>query len=171
MARLWQIHVLERGGDWVDLEVRQAHPDAGAFPDSTAFALRVLHEPAWELDENFQERALGALGAACTSKQVLDDDWVAANVARFIAKVDGQPPSAPALDETEVLRSLAARLGLAADLDQLPQADRDRLDDAYSGFWKDPSNLPTRRYRITVADPALLSHLAVGARWPSAAFG
>jgi hypothetical protein len=171
MARLWMVHVVELSGDRVELDVRQAHPDAGAFPDSPTFALRVLHEPAWELDANFQERALGALGAACTSKQVLDDDWVTANVGRFIAKVEPQPPSAPALDDDAALRQLAAHLKLPAALDQLSEVDRGRLDDAYGEFWKDASQLPVRRYRITVTDPALLSHLTANARWPSAAFG
>jgi hypothetical protein len=181
MARLWQIHVQELGRNWVHVEVQQAHPDSGPFPDDDddddasplTFALRVLHEPAWELDAEFQERPLGALGAACTSRQILNEDWVTANVARFIAKVEAQPASAATLDETSAQQLIATRLGLPMDnFDQLSESDRARLDDAYCAFWKDyaHSNLPSRSYRITVTDPAFLTHLTAGAQWPSAAF-
>jgi hypothetical protein len=176
MGRLWQVHVQELGRNWVHLEVQQAHPDSGAFPeDAPAFALRILHEPAWELDAEFQERPLGALGAACSSAQVLDEDWVTSNVARFIAKVEAQPPSAAALDETSAQQLIATRLGFLPtdNLDQLSESDRTRLDDAYPAFWKDAAgnnNLPARNYRITVTDPAFLTHLTAGTTWPSAAF-
>ena len=44
MTALWNIAVLDKGPDWMTVEVRQAHPDAGPFPEARSFALRLLHE-------------------------------------------------------------------------------------------------------------------------------
>jgi len=169
MAALWNVQILDKGPAWLTVEVRQAHPDAGEFPASRAFALRLLHEQAWELDASFHYRATSPLGQACDSKQVLDEDWVSANVDRFIAGITAQDTSTTTLDEAAAERLVADRLGLG-DLGQLTDDEKRRLDDAYNQLWKDPSRLPARRYRFEVTDPAFLAHLAPGARWGSAAF-
>jgi hypothetical protein len=169
MAALWNIAVLDKGPDWVTVEVRQAHPDAGPFPEARSFALRLLHERAWEFDASFHYRALGPLGAACDSKQVLDEAWVTANVDRFIAGIVTQDPEVTAIDEAAAERRVADQLGLG-DVAQLGDDDRERFDAAYQQFWNTPSALPARRYRIEVPDPGYLSHIAVGERWASAAF-
>jgi hypothetical protein len=169
MSGLWNITVFERGHDWVTVEVRQAHPDAGAFPESRAFALRLLHEQAWKLDSGFNYQAVSPLGEACDSRQVLDEAWLDANAARFIDEIVAEDATATPLDEATATRQVADQLGLG-DLDQLTDDERERFDDAYEELWKDPSKLPARRYRIKVTDPAFLSHLAPGARWSSAAF-
>ncbi len=169
MAGLWNIVVLDIDRDSVTVEVRQAHPDAGAFPESRTFALRLLHDQAWKLGAGFKYQACGPLGEACDSRQVLDEAWLNANVDRFITEIAAEDPAAVTLDEATVARRVADQLGLA-DVDRLTGAERERFDDAYHGFWSDPSNLPVRRYRIKVTAPAFLSHLAPGARWSSAAF-
>ena len=169
MGALWNIEVLDKGPDWVTIEVRQAHPDAGAFPESRAFALRLLHEQAWKLDSGFNYQAVAPLGAACDSRQVLDEAWLDANVDRFIAEIAAEGATATALDEATAARLVADQLGLG-DLDQLADDEREAFDDAYHALWNDPSRLPARRYRITVTDPAFLSHVSPGARWSSAAF-
>jgi hypothetical protein len=169
MAALWNIAVLDRGPDWVTVEVRQAHPDAGPFPEARSFALRLLHERAWELDSSFQYRALGAVGAACDSKQVLDEAWVTANVDRFIAGMTTEDPGVMALDEAAAERRVAEQLGLG-DVAQLGDEDRERFDAAYQQFWKTLSALPARRYRIQATDPGYLAQVAAGDRWASAAF-
>lgn len=169
MPGLWNITVLEREHDRVTVEVRQAHPDAGEFPDSRAFALRLLHEQAWKLDPGFNYQATSPLGEACDSRQVLDELWLDANVDRFIDEIVAEDSAATTLDEATATRQVAAQLGLG-DLGGLTDDDRARFDDAYEELWKDPSRLPARRYRIKVTDPAFLSHLAPGARWSSAAF-
>lgn len=168
MPALWKIEVLAKGADWVQVEVRQAHPDAGEFPTSRAFALRLLHEQAWKLDRDFKYKATGPLGEACTDKQVLDEGWLAANAAKLIAEIAPEATATPAIDEATAERQVADQLGVA--LDALSDADRERLDAAYEAFWRDTSKLPARRYRIQVTDPAYLAHLAPGARWNSAAF-
>lgn len=169
MAGLWNVEVLEKGRDWVTVELRQAHPDAGEFPESRAFALRLLHEQAWDLDGDFKYRPRSPLGTACNSKQVLDEAWVDANVDRFIDEIVATDKTATVLDEATAERRVADQLGLG-DIGQLTDEERERFDDAYQKLWKDPSKMPGRRYRIKVTDPAFLSHLAPGARWSSAAF-
>jgi hypothetical protein len=168
MSALWHIAVLEKGPDWVSIEVRQAHPDAGEFPETRGFALRLLHERAWDLDPKFNYRARAPLGAACDNKQVADEDWIDANAARFIAGVTVEGTAA-ILDEQAAVKQVATQLGIK-DLDQLPDDARERFDDAYAALWKDPARMPARRYRIQVTDPSFVSHLAAGDKWPSAAY-
>ncbi|HEX7838932.1 MAG TPA: hypothetical protein VF469_15750 [Kofleriaceae bacterium] len=169
MAGLWHIEVLDKARDWVTVEVRQAHPDAGAFPESRRFALRLLHEQAWQFDSGFNYQAIAPLGQACDSRQVLDEAWLDANIDRFIAEMVPQDTTGTPLDEATAVRLVADQLGLG-DLDQATEEERDRFDDAYHELWNDPSRLPARRYRIKVTDPAFLSHLVPGARWSSSAF-
>jgi hypothetical protein len=169
MSALWNINVLETGKDWAILEVRQAHPDAGPFPESRGFALRLLHEQAWELDSSGAYKATSPLGKACDSKQVLDESWIAANAGRLIAAIATEGPAREALDEDAAVRLVADQLGMGG-IDQLSEAERARFDAAYDKLWKDPAKMPARRYRITVADPAFVSHLAPGATWASAAY-
>jgi hypothetical protein len=169
MAGLWHIEILEKAGDWVTVEVRQVHPDAGAFPESRAFALRLLHEQAWQLASGFNYQALAPLGLACNAHQVLDEAWLDANVDRFIAEVVAEPATAPPLDEAAATRLVLDQLGLGA-LDRLTDEEREQFDDAYHELWQDWSRLPARRYRIKVTDPVFLSHIVSGARWSSAAF-
>jgi hypothetical protein len=169
MPGLWSITVLELEHDHVTVEVRQAHPDAGAFPESRAFALRLLHEQAWKLDRGFNYKAVSPLGEACDSRQVLDEAWMDANAGRFIDEIVAEDATATILDEATATRQVAAQLGLG-DLERLTDDERERFDDAYAELWNDPSKLPARRYRIKVTDPVFLSHLAPGARWSSAAF-
>lgn len=168
MSALWNIAVLDKGPDWVSVEVRQVHPDAGEFPETRAFALRLLHERAWDLDAKFNYRARAPLGEACDNKQVADEDWIDANAARFIAgvKVEG---TAAILDEQTAVKQVAAQLGMK-DLDQLTDEARERFDDAYAAIWKDPARMPARRYRIQVTDPSFVSHISAGDQWSSASY-
>jgi hypothetical protein len=169
MSALWNISVLDKAADAVTVQVRQSHPDAGPFPDSLGFALRLLHEQAWELDASGGYKPTSPLGTACTTKQVLDQAWITANASRFIAKLATEGPVTEALDEDAAIRQVADALGMG-DIDQLSDAERERFDQAYEQLWKDPAKLPARRYRITVTDPAFVSHVAKGARWASAAY-
>ena len=169
MSALWKVVVLETGKDWVTVEVRQAHPDAGPFPESRGFALRLLHEQAWELDSSGAYKATSALGKAGDSKQVHDEAWIAANAGKLISAIATEGAAAEALDEDAAVRLVADQLGMA-DIDELSEAARAKFDAAYEKLWRDPEKLPAQRYRITVADPALVSHLAVGATWASAAY-
>ena len=169
MAGLWNIEVLDKAGDWVTVEVRQAHPDVGTFPESRAFALRLLHEQAWQLDSGFNYQALAPLGQACDARQVLDEAWMDANVDRFIAEIVAEDPTATPLDEATATRLVADQLGLGA-LDRLTDEEREPFDDAYHELWQDWSRLPARRYRIKVTDPAFLSHIVADDQWSSAAF-
>jgi hypothetical protein len=169
MSALWNVKVLETGKDWVTVEVRQAHPDAGPFPESPGFALRLLHEQAWELDASGAYKATSPLGKASDSKQVHDEGWIAANAGRFVAAIATEGAASEALDEDAAVRLVADQLGMG-DIDGLSEADRAKFDAAYEKLWRDPAKMPARRYRITVADPAFVSHLAPGATWASAAY-
>lgn len=169
MPGLWQARVIDLAGDTARIEVRQAHPDAGAFPDSHAFALRLLHEQAWSFDDSFSYRGDAPLGENVDNKQVYDEAWLAANVHRFIAGVTSEG-DAGTIDERAAVRATADRLGLSTDLDELSDDERARFDEAYEAFWQDPTAMPARTYRITVTEPRFLAHLKPGTTWSSAAF-
>ena len=57
MSDLWDIDILNRGKDWVDLKVTLHHPDAGPFPESPGFALQLLLIPAFGWDSSGNRRA------------------------------------------------------------------------------------------------------------------
>ena len=42
MSGLWHVEVLDKAGAWVTVEVHQAHPDVGTFPESRE-AIQTLH--------------------------------------------------------------------------------------------------------------------------------
>ena len=170
MSRLWQVRVLDIDNNRARVEVRQAHPDAGRFPTTREFALRLLHEQAWDYDDQFEYRALGALGEACTSKQTLDETWLAGHIDQLIDSVAIEETTGEPLDEDRALAQVVEQLGLPGDPDQLSDLQRQLVDAAYEAFWKDSELLPVARYAIAVPSSQLLSHLSPGQTWPSAAF-
>jgi hypothetical protein len=95
VSTLFNVEVGESSGTRVQLTLVSAHPDAGPFGTDDVFALRVLHEPAFELDENLEYKGLCPLGEAVTYDEVMDDDWAKENASRFVASVEVEPADLP----------------------------------------------------------------------------
>jgi hypothetical protein len=168
MAALWNVEVLSLSGAIVELGVRVAHPDAGPFPRSPVFALRVLFEDSQALGDDFEDVPKGPLGEL-SGDDVRDEDWAAAHAGEFIAALEVTTQGPAQVDDgfarqrvTQILRSA----GLHPEEPRWEEA----FDAEWRRFWKDPAVLPYAVYRITATDAKCLAHLMVGARWGSAAW-
>jgi hypothetical protein len=169
MAALWQATILGLSGTELGVSLRLAHPDAGEFPNSVAFALRLIHEPAWEYDGQFQYRALGALGEAVTEQNVYDDDWLAGHAGDFIAEVKIESISGDPFDEASVVEDI--HQGLRDQGLQQNTLDWDwGFRNAWANHWKNPPVPRVAMYRISATSAKWLNHLVAGQTWNSAAF-
>ena len=96
MSTLFNVEVDEASGTRAKLTLVSAHPDAGPFGTDKVFALRVLHEQAFELDENLSYKALAPLGEAFDYNDVMDDDWASEHASEYVASVKVDPADLPA---------------------------------------------------------------------------
>lgn len=54
MNTMWDVSVINKGTNWIDLEVALGYPDAGSFPEDPVFALLLLTDKAYGLDDNYK---------------------------------------------------------------------------------------------------------------------
>lgn len=87
MSTLWNVEVAALDGAAVTLHVVRAHPDAGGFHADPVFALRLLHEPAIELDDDYEPVPAGPLGAAVDEDALLSESWAAEHAPAYVAGV------------------------------------------------------------------------------------
>ena len=95
MSTLWNVEVLELEGATVKLRIVCAHPDAGRFKADKVFALRVLHEPSTEFDDDFQTVGVGPLGDAVDDDRLLSESWAEEHAPEYIASVKVEPDDLP----------------------------------------------------------------------------
>jgi hypothetical protein len=91
MSQLYNVTVTDLSTTIVGLELKIVHPDAGLHVNddyTTAFALRLLYEPAFELDlegeDPFATKAAGALGNAFTYEDQLSESWCKEHASEYI---------------------------------------------------------------------------------------
>lgn len=169
MAAHWNIEVLSIAGTRLELSIHQIHPDAGAFLNSAASLIRVLHEPAWKFNLQFEYEATGPLGTAISRSQQQDDTWLQENAAAYIREFQLQIRRPP-IDEAKALEKVMLGLGIGAGYDQLTSAQKEAVNQAYQEFWRLPEHLPLAIYQLEVSDPKWIAHLQVGLVWNSAAY-
>ena len=95
MSTLFNVEVADVEGTHVKLTLVSVHSHAGPFGTDPVFALRLLHEPAFELDEHLNYTGLCPLGEAVTYDDVMDGEWARENASRFIAAVEVRPADLP----------------------------------------------------------------------------
>jgi hypothetical protein len=95
MSTLWNVEVLELDGSTVKLRIVSAHPDAGRFATDKVFALRVLHEPSTEFNDDFETVGIGPLGDAVDEDDLLSESWAKENAPTYIASVRVTPDDLP----------------------------------------------------------------------------
>jgi hypothetical protein len=74
-------------GPRITLSLRRLSDDAGPFPDTAAFALRLLHLPALGIGTDGTLTATGPLGEAVSEDDVHDEAWMAAHADDYVAAV------------------------------------------------------------------------------------
>lgn len=170
MSTLWKVEVREVSGRRTALRVGLAHPDAGDFSDSRAFALRLLYDGVWTYRLKVGRIALGPLGDAVDADRITDQSWVEAHADRFIVSVEVGGIEGPPFDEGSARQRVDAavrRRGLAP---REGEAWKSAWAEEWRAFWQEPSNLPAAPYVIEVTHERWLSHLEPGRRWESSAF-
>lgn len=168
MATLWNVEVLGLSGANVELGVRVAHPDAGPFPRSPVFALRVLHEDSQAVGDDFEDIPKGPLGEL-SGDDVRDEDWAAEHVASYVRSVEVRVEG-PAFMDDKTARQRVAQTLLGAGLSPGEARWEAAFDAEWRRFWSEPAGLPLAIYKVEMTDPKWLAHLEVGARWRSAAW-
>lgn len=167
MATLWNVEVLSVSDRVAELGIRVAHPDAGPFPRSPVFALRVLHEDSQAVGPAFEDIPKGPLGEL-SGDDVRDEAWAAAHANDYIAHVD-LTATGPAAMTDKIARQQVTQTLLAAGLNANDAGWQAAFDAEWRRLWSS-SELPYATYRITTTDPKWLTHLSVGQRWRSAAW-
>lgn len=95
MSELFDVEVDDVGGTRIVLTLVTIHPDAGPLAADAGFALRLLHDTAFELDEYLSYRGTCPLGEAMTFEESQGAGWMRENASRFIASVTVEPPDLP----------------------------------------------------------------------------
>jgi hypothetical protein len=166
---LWHVKVSKVEGDTVRLAVNVADADAGPFEKGNAFVLRMLFEPATELDDDYRKKALGPLGEALDDDKIYDDDWLAKNGGKFLKSVE----------LTNVVNADVDRASSQAKIEKALVAEGKKkrskgfdelVNERLRDFWSNPKNLPSAVYVIRATDKKWLAHLKPGMKWNSAAF-
>lgn len=170
MSALWKVEVLNKGNDWVDMELLFAHPDAGLFPVDPNFALQLLTCQAYGDDENYDNQIpICPLGDKVPiDKSSLPDD-LSVHVDDIIKKIVVYKAKRVPFDESAVHEYIDAKvkeLGIYEDSVEWDVT----WEDFWTWYWSDPEHLPAARYRITVTDPKWIEHLYIGLQFDSAAF-
>ena len=96
MSTLFNVEVLELEGATIKLRLISAHPDAGPFGTDKVFALRVLHEPSTEFNDDFETVGIGPLGDAVDEDDLLGEEWAKENAGEYISSVKVEPDDLPA---------------------------------------------------------------------------
>ncbi len=95
MGALFEVEVDEIRGTRIELTLVTLDSDAGPFAADAGFALRLLHGPAFEVDEYLSYRGTSPLGEAVTLDESQSERWMRENASRFVAAVSVEPPGLP----------------------------------------------------------------------------
>ncbi|MFN8286723.1 MAG: pentapeptide repeat-containing protein [Chitinophagales bacterium] len=169
MSSLWNVSVINKGKDWVDLAVSLDHPDAGAFPEDPTFALCLLTQEAYGFDSKYNYIPTSALGEQIPHDRSYQPHDLEERVKEFIVKTTIYETQNCPFDEYEAHRRTdeeVVALGFTKDSQEWENAWQDKWRD----FWSNPNNLPSAKYRIWVTDPKWIAHLTVGQSFDSAAY-
>ncbi|MEU1352318.1 hypothetical protein ABZ410_00135 [Streptomyces cinnamoneus] len=155
MPDLWRVAVERVKQDpvpAVTLRVQAVHPDAGLFPRTKLFALRLLADSVPGGPVTADSLTEESAGGAVTSVEVSD--------------VRNSP-----FDEAAALRGVERTLRDRG----LDPGDRDTWDRAFgeewAAFWDDPARVPSARYAIRLTSPKWLRNVRPSSGWDSTAYG
>lgn len=168
MSTLWEMIVMEKKDDYIDLLVKFDHPDAGPFPQDTNFALQLLLHEAYDFDKNYERVPNGPLGNAISHEkfQPYDLEELVDDYVKDVLIYEAQ--NLP-WDESEAhaqMDALCEKDGLDRDDDDWD----DTWDDHWRAFWKDYTRIPWAIYRITTTDPKWTEHLKKYQEFDSAGY-
>ncbi len=169
MSEMYDVTVVNRGSTWVDLEVRQVHPDAGRVSESRGFALQLILVEAYRFDDQYHRVPNGPLGEAVEFDTSYDaeaveefaDTYVKSSHAYHAVNVPFVEEAAhAAVDE----RVLARGIGKGSE------GWEDAWQDEWREWWQRPDGPPYVTLRVEVTDPRWIAHLQPGRTFDTAAW-
>lgn len=171
MSDLWRVQVVDVRDKEIRLRVEAIHPDAGPFPYSKVFALRLLADTVSRTRLGGESNDASPLGAEIGPRRYGDDAFMRQNADRFIVSVSLSDVENSPFDENALKERINAQLREKGLKTEDGEAWQKAFDEAWNNFWRSPSELPSATYTIQVTDARWLSHLSKGAEWNTAAYG
>lgn len=170
MSSLWQVEVIDKHKDQVRLDVQSIHTDADDFTDSKAFALLLLADSAFDLNDDGEYVPNSDLGSDLSPDFYEEDEEKLPKIAsKYIASVEVSNVKNSPFDEGAVKQRINQQLkekGIAKGTQAWEQA----FSEQWSAFWSKPGNRPSSTYTIRVTEPRWIAHLKPGKAWESAAY-
>jgi len=170
MSSIWNVSVLDKGKEWIDLKLVFAHPDAGPFPEEKPFALSLLTHEAYSFDKKYQRVPNSFLANEMDFDKSYDLEYLGTVADKYIKDVKIYEAVNLPWDEDlvhEKINSLCETEGLSEDDD----AWEETWEKHWIDFWDNPNNLPQAKYRIKVTDEKWITHLSLGQEFDSASYG
>jgi hypothetical protein len=95
VSTLFKVEAAEVSGTRIRLSLESVHPDAGPFGTDDVFALRLLHDTAFEFDAQLNYKGTSPLGEAVTYDELEDEEWAHENASKYVSAVDVEPDDLP----------------------------------------------------------------------------
>eukprot|EP01040_Poterioochromonas_malhamensis_P016567 gene16567-18842_t len=156
MSPLWKVTVIQKGKQWIDLEVMFYHPDAGCFPDDPAFAFLLLTSEAY--------MPISPLGEAIPYEHSYMPDTVRPRLSEFVQKVVVYEVHNVPFIEREAHAKMDDQV-LADGIERGTPEWGDTWQKYWRIFWSNKDNLPWAIYRIWVT-----THMEPGLSFSSTAY-
>ena len=169
MSSMWNVSVINKGKDWVDLEVVLAHPDAGGFPDDPVFALCLLTNEAYKFNDEYKREPACSLGRAIEHDKSYQPFDVAPRVHEFVKSLVVYEVMRIPFDEDDAHAKVDEEV-LAMGVEKDSKEWEDEWHEKWRDFWDDKNNMPLAKYRINVTDPKWIEHLTVGQSFDTASY-
>lgn len=169
MSTLWDVSVIDKTEQYIDLQVTLSHPDAGPFPEDKTFAFLLLTNEAYGFDDNYEYIATSPLGEAIPHEKSYQPDDVESIVDEYVTKTIVCEAKNVPYEEDDVFSTITNKLieqGIEEDSDEWDEA----WDEENDKWWENPNNIPVAKYRIWVTAPKWIEHLKKGKTFDTAAY-
>lgn len=167
MSSLWDVSVIGKGKKWIDLEVVQAHTDAGNFPEDPVFALALLTSQAYKFGENYNRIPASPLGEKIPFDNSYLCDSLKGIVSEFIEKVVVyEVKNVPFPVAHEKVDQQVIAMGISKE----HEGWNDAWGEKWDAFWNSKENIPPAKYRIWVTDERWIEHMEIGKCFDTASY-
>ncbi len=143
MSSLFDIEVLSKTDNTVELKLYIIHPHQYWFYESKSFALQLI----WDLTKVIKQISC-PLSKEISAEKILDIKWVINNQDKFIKSV-----------------MISETLNYPIDLDYSILSEEE-----YDKHWEDKKSLAQAIYLITVTNPKWIKHIQNGMEYETAAY-
>jgi hypothetical protein len=168
MSDLWNVTVTEKKENMVKLLVREAHSDAGSFPNDPVFAMQLLTKTAYRLNDDHQWEPGSSLGHEFDHSESFQPFDLSGKHEKYIKEF--KVISAKSLRDEDIID---ANITKKLQEEGFQEGDDDwdvEYEIAYDEYFDDPENRPRAEYEIHVTDAKWIEHLSPDDNFYSAAW-